>query len=180
MTDGFSQKLFLHMSKLTIENIAFQSFFFFFQKSITSYQKNIFRAHLIWNFNIYDTSRMSGSVYLKFCMHISVILTFSCYWFWLPWQYHCQALCHTLPYLGHDSISDAAIGKFLSKLPLSWYGIGGICFNQLHLRITGEYSCQQASISSQITKCVARHPVYTQRVHLYSHTCSQKLEILSV
>ncbi len=36
-------------------------------------------------------------------------------------------------HLGHGSISaisGAAIGPFLSKLPLSWYGIGGIWFEK--------------------------------------------------
>ncbi len=35
-----------------------------------------------------------------------------------------NALYNTIPHLGQDSISGGAIGPFLSKLPLSWYGIG--------------------------------------------------------
>ncbi len=42
---------------------------------------------------------------------------------------------------------------------------GRAMYSQLHLHVTGEYSCQQAGISSQTTEYVARHPVYTQRVH---------------
>ncbi len=55
---------------------------------------------------------------------------------------------------------------------------GRAVHSQLLLLITGEYNRQQAGISSQTTEYVARHPVYTQRVHSYSR--SQKLEILSV
>ncbi len=53
-------------------------------------------------------------------------------------------------------------------------------YSQLHLQVTGEYNRQQAVISSQNHRNVECHPVYTQQVHSYSHTRSQKLEILSV
>ncbi len=55
---------------------------------------------------------------------------------------------------------------------------GRAAYSQLHLHVTGEYNCQQAGIRSQTTEYVARHPVYTQRVHSYSR--SQKFEISSV
>ncbi len=55
---------------------------------------------------------------------------------------------------------------------------GRAAYNQLRLLVTGEYNRQQAGISSQISEYVARHPVYTQRVHSYLR--SQKLEISSV
>ncbi len=54
---------------------------------------------------------------------------------------------------------------------------GRAAYSQLRLHITGEYNRQQAGISSQTTDYVARHPVYAQRVHSYSRTRSQKLEI---
>ncbi len=57
-------------------------------------------------------------------------------------------------------------------------GAGWAAYSQLRLHVTGEYNRQQAGISSQTSEYVARHPVYTQRVHSYSR--SQKLEILSV
>ncbi len=57
---------------------------------------------------------------------------------------------------------------------------GRAAYSQLRSHITGEYNRQQAGISSQTTEYVARHPVYTQRVHSYSRTRSQNLEILSV
>ncbi len=57
---------------------------------------------------------------------------------------------------------------------------GRAAYSQLRLRVTGEYNLQQAGISSQTIKYVARHPVYTLRVHSYSRTRAQKLEILSL
>ncbi len=57
---------------------------------------------------------------------------------------------------------------------------GRAAYSLLRLHVTGEYNHQQAGISSQTTEYVARYPVYTQRVHLYSRTRSQKLELLSV
>ncbi len=57
---------------------------------------------------------------------------------------------------------------------------GRAAYSQLCLHVTGEYNHQQACISSQTIEYVARHPVNTQRVHLYFRTRSQKLEISSV
>ncbi len=51
-------------------------------------------------------------------------------------------------------------------------------YSQLRLQVTNKYNHQQAGISSQTTEYVARHPVYTQRIHSYSRP--QKLEILCV
>ncbi len=47
------------------------------------------------------------------------------------------------------------------------------------LHVTDEFNRQQAGISSQTTEYVARHPVYTQRVHSYSRLRSQKLDTSS-
>ncbi len=55
---------------------------------------------------------------------------------------------------------------------------GQAAYRQLRLHVTGKYNRQQVGISSQTTEYVARHPVYTQQVHLYSR--SQKLKISSV